>query len=95
MGLTVAVSMLAWSTAASAPRVEGIKITEIELPDPDAYIYAGPAVVVAVIAPPQKKTEKEIIAELQKDDPLVYCLMEHESTFDGNQIGAAGEIGWL
>ena len=95
MGLATAASLLFWSTVASAPRVEGIKITEIELPDSEAYIYAGPAVVVAVTTPPQKKTEKEIIAELQKTDPLVYCLMEHESTFNGNAIGAAGEIGWL
>ena len=41
------------------------------------------------------KTEQEVIKALQEIDPLMYCLMEHESHFNGNKVGRAGEIGWL
>lgn len=41
------------------------------------------------------KTEQEVINALQEIDPLVYCLMEHESHFNGDKLGKAGEIGWL
>ena len=47
------------------------------------------------IAAQVKERQDNIIARLKEEDPLTYCLMEHESQFNGNAKGKAGEIGWL
>lgn len=96
MGLATAVSLILWNTADSGHEVEKSKNHNIEPQYLGEFIYSGNGIVVAVISPnPPKKTDSEIIAELKEDDPLVYCLMKYESRFDGNAVGAAGEIGWL
>jgi hypothetical protein len=73
--------MLLWGTTVSAPEPK-IKTIEIKIS-------------VEITAAPVKKTDQEILAALKTEDPLIDCLIEHESTYDCTKIGKAGEVGCL
>lgn len=85
IGLTVAASLLLLGTAASVQEPEAT-------PEQESKIEIQ---IRAEIEYVRTRTDQEIIEDIKENDPLIDCLIKHESRYNCDQTGAAGEKGCL